>query len=688
MQSGSPKKISCLAVCPSSVLPHISRLISLAHRHHALLTTTTTSKKKNHHQQPQHKSPNMEGLLGLTLELTPEVAQELRRRRRPRAEEEEKPQKLSSSSSSVAEDEPDQADEVNHGLDNDDNASTSSPQSSEDESTVLSLGPPPSRPLVLVCTERLIGYQPSTPQEQKLVTEQVRTALWGTGSNEDETPADEKQLSDMFEGQIAFHTDSEQAQLQGLYDKTEWTIIEYPPYLYWSEPGSSVDPHIVVLSTARLWKSLYVTTGLPPVDALLCHVRDCGRPLWWKSRMAKALRSLGRTEAAAKKERQQARALKHWQTRRSTDLEKLYTVRETLAHKVKMEQQRLKELLQQRDATVAEKLRVAQMGLERLDFTAANSFVLPEDPLVLCHDYDYGSEEPLGEMGGNTADDMWDVLNGNDVDDDDGDGVGDEIEHDEDRLQQETDWSSDKDGENKSNALHPEQSRSNDLKNAEASYRQKLDVANAEEEAMREACTTNEMRTAMAIVKALEDRLSKTDELLESIQEEEWAAQEDEENDDNGVVHPNVNNKVVEGQSPQALSLLDQVLAMVLSAMPTPVDGSESEHLTWKKYLHESTILDWKSYFGRVPPGASLEGSDAWEPTSYLEPEKQSTSQKVASDELKKSLGIVDNASDDWEQWDEWTDDDDDDEGAPKSRAVASPPSQPVVGLRPGGKVL
>ena len=35
MQSGSPKKISCLAVCPSSVLPHISRLISLAHRHHA-----------------------------------------------------------------------------------------------------------------------------------------------------------------------------------------------------------------------------------------------------------------------------------------------------------------------------------------------------------------------------------------------------------------------------------------------------------------------------------------------------------------------------------------------------------------------------------------------------------------------------------------------------------------------------
>jgi hypothetical protein len=54
-----------------------------------------------------------------------------------------------------------------------------------------------------------------------------------------------------------------------------------------------------------------------------------------------------------------------------------------------------------------------------------------------------------------------------------------------------------------------------------------MQEARAQEERVRDLCTTPELRMAQATVKSLERHMKQVDDLLESLQEEEWADEED-----------------------------------------------------------------------------------------------------------------------------------------------------------------
>ena len=88
-----------------------------------------------------------------------------------------------------------------------------------------------------------------------------------------------------------------------------------------------------------------------------------------------------------------------------------------------------------------------------------------------------------------------------------------------------------------------------------------------EEERLEEALTSSEMRLCMALCSSLETKLSQVDDLLESLQEEEW--QDEEE----GIIKPVVTSRSGANQA----SLLDQILAMILGSTASPMDGSEEK---------------------------------------------------------------------------------------------------------------
>eukprot|EP00977_Amphora_coffeiformis_P002872 scaffold538_cov166-Amphora_coffeaeformis.AAC.14 len=679
--------------------------------------------------------------LGVTLKLGPEAAQQLRRRRPRRTVVELYPEEEEGSAPAAKEeiDGPNENNDGEHQLPqhpqedgNDDLADVetnnehykdnpNNDDSDDDASTVVSLSPPPTLPLVLVDTERLIGYRPSTMEELDMLQTQVQSALWGTTDNDNTTAAAgfETRVADMMESALGRHMDTGQAAMKGILAQdgdrrylhrstwpalwSHWTVVEYPDYVCWnknSNKENTSDQDVVVLSTRRLWKSLYTSTAIPVVDHLVQLVRDCSRPLGWKAHMASAIRRLGRTEAAAKRERQEARALERWRTtQRPQELEKLYTVRETLVHKVEMEEERLKKLIQERDVQVALQLRQARLvtgeavGLEGLDFATTNSVLLPDEPLVLLND-------DIDLAASADKDNMWDILQGgtDTVQDeadyaaaaewsqqnDDNDSYQAEDEHESggegifERTKKTTDAVA------KSNKTTDEVAERHQAE--EAAYRQKLATAKAQEAAMREACTTNELRTVEAIVKALKERLGKTDSLLETMQDEEWAEQGyDEDVEDGAVTQYEFQDESKDASSSRnQLSLLDQILAMVFHAFPTPVGENEQNHILWKQVEHETVVMDWKAHFGRIPPGAALEGASAgWEPSKYAATKPTTLQSK---EELKESLGITDNAEDDWDCEDsDWDDVETDKQPQPTKPPAPSRPS--VAGLRPGGKI-
>jgi hypothetical protein len=229
-----------------------------------------------------------------------------------------------------------------------------------------------------------------------------------------------------------------------------------------------------------------------------------------------------------------------------------------------------------------------------------------------------------------------------------------------------------------------------------------------EEERVRELCMTPELKMALATVKSLEERMQQVDDLLESLQEEEWA---DEENDiflQTRAESTASENRVSSSSAPDAppttakmateLSLLDGVLAMILGSLPQSTEISTAEHYKFIHKEHQEIVSEWKEYFGRLPSqsphrvGRVDTVDTATRPVQVSEmtrkPSVPSTDSDVLArstptvEELKKSLGITDNSELDWDDWDDL-----DDEEA-KTSADPPRPKKSAVGLRPGGKAI
>ncbi|KAL3780906.1 hypothetical protein ACHAW5_010741, partial [Stephanodiscus triporus] len=148
----------------------------------------------------------------------------------------------------------------------------------------------------------------------------------------------------------------------------------------------------------------------------------------------------------------------------------------------------------------------------------------------------------------------------------------------------------------------------------------RLGYLKEEEDSIREMLKTNDERIAYATLLKLEERLQNVDELLESLQEEEWADDEDmDDNDDiegdNGRVDDDFEDRggVLSIEPPGNglySSLLDQILAMILGALPKVVrcsslhetKNTDAEHYRYIKEEHESIVKEWIDIFGRLPP--------------------------------------------------------------------------------------
>jgi len=135
-----------------------------------------------------------------------------------------------------------------------------------------------------------------------------------------------------------------------------------------------------------------------------------------------------------------------------------------------------------------------------------------------------------------------------------------------------------------------------------AAGEQKLADAKAEEVRANERCKTTEEKMAMAIIAGLEKRLEDVDQLLESLQEEEWADQENCPSSD-AADHRLALDQYGSHPDQEQFSLLDQILAMIMGGLsPSTTNLSQQQHFSYIKNEHHSIVLAWKEFYGRLPP--------------------------------------------------------------------------------------
>jgi len=126
--------------------------------------------------------------------------------------------------------------------------------------------------------------------------------------------------------------------------------------------------------------------------------------------------------------------------------------------------------------------------------------------------------------------------------------------------------------------------------------------------------TTNELILAQTLLEALERKVIDVEELLENLQDEEWAAVEEAETEKS---EPQTNTAK---DKKDGMSLLDQILAMILGALPMEPGSKDRErHFLYIKEEHEFIVNGWKDYFGRLPP-TFVSGASKDDPSTSIPP--------------------------------------------------------------------
>ena len=173
--------------------------------------------------------------------------------------------------------------------------------------------------------------------------------------------------------------------------------------------------------------------------------------------------------------------------------------------------------------------------------------------------------------------------------------------------------------------------------------------------------------------------MNQVDDLLESLQDEEWADEEE------GFKPKDVNT---DSSSHNELSLLDQILAMILGTLSPESSGFQDApnepdelHFQFLRTEHTEIIVSWKNHFGRLPM-MKTKGSipDEWEDSKG----QVDSSQVQSSSTLRAELGIEDND----EEWDHDDHDLEHDSNNASNENVCKPATNPGArsgGLRPGG---
>lgn len=553
----------------------------------------------------------------------------------------------------------------------------------------LSYGAPPCLPQLLIDWERLVGYYPTTETERTALITQVQIAMFGrlliddndgaSSDDNDESSFDwDSRVQKLLETNVAWHVDTKK-RLSSTLSAGRYGRINYPEYLYRRRQDPEQQEQSSLISTARLWKRL-LSRWTPPnaavnesaccVNRILLHLQDCHRSLLWKHDMHCEIIRLAQQEEASRRARAQKRVVAQWKQQRSAKLEELYTVRETVMHSLKMSEHRLDALTKQRDAAVKEELaKFDDADLQESAFAFAEEGQLQEDIKSLFgikdeEDTNYTQVDPYRALN----DDVHDESSIDDGEEGNDEGV---VNNPPKKLNDTITAPRGAFGE------ASDEQWLNDTVSQE--YVTRATAAKALEKRIEEQCTTPDLLKATAAVKAMTDRLQGVDDLLESMQDEEWA-DEEEAGTRGKPCHTDVDQSDEQLDDTSSFSLLDQILAMILGASRPPcTQQDDRSHIQFLEFEHLEIKEQWKDYFGRLPP--SHEAPTQREQKVVL-PDSLKATLKISltGQEARDALGIVDN--DDDSDWD-WPDESEEEE---EESFIEKAPEKVVVGLRPGGR--
>ena len=571
----------------------------------------------------------------------------------------------------------------------------------DDSDDNMSMSPPSHLPALIVDLQAICGYTPTNWEEHKELERQVILAL--STSNDDSNEDDdcrqfEEQAMELLQHNMAIQGNTGTSSgTQGT--SLRYSIIPYPDYLVIPETNT-------VISTAREWKRLLQTHEVHVVETIFSYLIQCSQSLLWKINMGRELRKLAKEEQKCFMERNICKELQLWKTtKRKVQLDTLYQVRETLDHRLEMARQRGQELEELLSREVMMELNRRHGGLEALDLTNTE-FAFPNEP---------------------NHNSMAERLSVNSDNDDDDDDVKiyrtiEESESESERVDSNDDLYDDNEtteapavvkvlpfvnsearAKARRQATIKRQRRKlqkQQVASKLAFQEERLRQALMEGERVREQCKSQEYRMAQTIVQSLENRLQQVDDLIETLQEEEWADEEEFGANNNSS---NVNNDDESKTVSNWFSLLDQILAMILGTIPIPQGKSQEEHFQFIKIEHTRIVQQWKSHFGRLPPMLSskltnIDGvNDTYSEHDLVDDVTNLTldalnvtivsdEAKPDSFELRTMLGITDN-NEEWDSMDVW------DVALPKlarpviATDVKAPSTKAKSGLRPGGSV-
>jgi hypothetical protein len=560
-------------------------------------------------------------------------------------------------------------------------ASDEEEEDDDDLESVLSRAPPPSLPTLLVDLERLVGYAPRDADEVQRLSDEVATALGTTGDEDFEA-----RVAEMLGSGIARHaaatTTAAVADNEAASD-LRYANVPYPKAMILPDGGRNT-----VVTTARLWKRLIKPYRLDVVNRLLLLLAECGRPLTWKASMRREVLLMARDEE------RRVEMAEH-EFHRSDQLRKLYGVRDTIENQRDLTSCRVQELERVRDEVVKQRLalqRLGGIGIESegdaidlgFDFLSRGDEKHDQEEAIALSS-DYGDDLE--------SDDEFDVVEGEDsrsdaseaadlVSDDDGSQHGDSPSRQSTMGSTQASTAT----EIQDRRFRPRRLQLT-TRRAARLQQEKLDRASIEaaeaararreKEIMQQACTTQELASMQAVLHALERKLQQVDELLETLQDEEWKKEEEREERGYSDDEDSQQEELVKDplQAQKQLSLLDEILAMILGATPPPLDSpSMDDHVAWMRNEHREIVRGWKEYFGRLPPplrrdvdqgsvaaqaiSSNVTGTNTTsESTGRLDPgfhdnESNTTPEddKALKERLKQAFGIEDKDVDHWEE--------------------------------------
>lgn len=616
--------------------------------------------------------------------------------------------------------------EENNSIDSEEHSSKSdaSDQESKDEFDDLSLGPPTTMPSLLLDLEKLCGYHPMDEKEITGITNEMRDVLLGVSSQQGFTNEDNLndptsldfalKSNELFETGIAEHYTYVQKEMEKSQEGVPLAIISYPEFLPIEGEGGATK----LESTITMWKKMTKAHDIVVVDRLLKLLCECSRDLVWKYQMMIEIRRIAREERIRKEERYRNQQLRIWRyEKRPEKLEKLYDVRETFEIRLHAQKEKYAAFVEEREGRVQRELSrraengMGTGGLAGLDWSANVTFgfgddidevveQILEERMNVLDDDGYHEDAPSQDSSGESSDSYKEEMSM---------PITRRFEEENGEIDIPLPLSSKQERRKRRAAAARKKERKNrqsrEEKELEEQLRVKIRNAYAEEEAVRHMLISTDEKFALSTVLDLEKKLEKVDELLETLQEEEWEDQEEGllDNDESTVGD---DTKDEDNGNP---SVLDQILAMILGTIAKPKGISPQDHFVQLKIQHEEIITEWKKEFGKlpcltekngvkssedkIPRKKSEEILECWDDSFdsdednavddiAFEVKNMSMQPEVPKVPTAPALGTT--VLDDWEDGADL-----DDFFPEEKKETIAPPQAPktsIVGLRPGGR--